>query len=196
MAGPLRAAGGLRARRRAPALAGGVRTPRGPGASRAEPAGEPGAAPPSPSGTEERLDAVLGGSGDEDEAAGPGAPRGYMEYYNETSNPFAAPAADAGGRGERGGGGRRRWGAAGPEEGDGHRHGRHLRRPRGAVPRAGAGDGEPRELPGAAAAGGVPLVVPQGRTLMMNYGDALQNRTQGRERKQTLGFQGMLGVCG
>ena len=40
--------------------------------------------------------------------------------------------------------------AAGPEEGagDGHRHGRHLHRPCGAVPRAGAGDGEPRELPG------------------------------------------------
>ena len=86
----------LRARRRAPALAGGVRTPRGPGVSRAEPAGEPGAAPPSRSGTEERLDAVLGGSG-EDEAAEPGPPRGYMEYYNETSNPFAPPppAADA-----------------------------------------------------------------------------------------------------
>ena len=112
MAGPLRAAGGLRARRRAPALAGGVRTPRGPGVSRAEPAGEPGAAPPARSGTEERLDAVLGGSGeDEDEAAGPGAPRGYMEYYNETSNPFAAPAADAdgrgGGEGDGGGGGER-----------------------------------------------------------------------------------------
>ena len=95
MAGPLRAWGGLRARRRAPTLAGGVRGSRGPGTPRAEPPGEPGAAASS-AGTEERLDAVLGGSG-EDEAAEPGPPRGYMEYYNETSNPFAPPppAADA-----------------------------------------------------------------------------------------------------